>query len=238
MPRPFKLHDIEQRTPQWLALRAGLLTGSVAGDAASQPNSRSSESPELGEGVKESEKRRTLRNKLAIERICGKSFDQPFSTKWTRDGIAREPLAVYEFEKLRKECVFTAGFISNDALMIGHSPDGFCGDVTDIIDAKCFGWKEHLEALKSDTLDSEIEAQLFHGMWLTGAKRGHCVFFNPEFQPAHRLKVVTLDLKTKATKQAFGVYVSRAQLFLDDVSKTVAYLLTLNQPKKADDGES
>ncbi len=229
--RRFDIIDVDQRSAAWLKLRSGLLTGSVAGDAVSQGNDRSKLSPELGEGVKEGEARRTLRNKLAVERICGQSFEKSFSTPWTQDGIRLEPLALAEFERITGECVFPAGFLAHKDKAIGHSPDGYCGDFADIIDAKCFDWKAHLDALKSDALDSDIEAQLFHGMWLTGAKRGHAVFHNPKFPPALRTKVVTLDLKDKATKLAFGIYTSRAELFLDDVDKTVAHLLTLGVPK-------
>ncbi len=225
MPRHFDVIDVPQRSAAWLSARIGRLTGSTAGDASAMPTERSKYSKELGDGIKETDARRTLRNKLAVERLCGKSFDVPFQTKWTKDGLDREPLALAEFERLTDSCVFTAGFLAHKSLQSGYSPDGYCGDFDEVIDAKAFGWKEHLEALRPTyTLDSDIEAQLFHGMWLTGAKRGHVVFFNPEFPSTHRTRIVTLDMKDKETKQRFGVYTSRAELFLDDVAKTVAYL--------------
>lgn len=236
MPRKFKVIDVQQRSAQWLQIRSGLLTGSSAGDAVSQPkDARSKISPELGDTVRETAARRTLRNKLAVERLCGKSFDQPFRTKWTDDGLTREPLALAEFERLHDECIFSAGFIAHNEKPIGYSPDGYYGDFEAVIDAKCFGWAEHLEALRRDyVLDEDIQAQLFHGMWLTGAKRGHVIFFNPEFPDTHRTRIVTLDLKDKATKQEFGVYVGRAELFLEDVAKTVEHLRSFGVASKVE----
>lgn len=234
MPRHFDIIDVPQRSAEWLAARAGKLTGSTAGDAVSQPKATSAISRELGDTVKETEKRRTLRNKLAVERICGKSFDQPFRTKWTDDGLTREPFALAEFERIYDECVFTVGFLAHTSLQAGYSPDGYLGDFDAIIDAKCFGWKEHLEALRAETLDADIQAQLFHGMWLTGAKRGHVVFFNPEFPASHRTRIITLDTSDKETKQRFGVYTGRAEVFLEDVDKTVDYLRSFGVAQKVE----
>lgn len=208
-----------------MAIRAGKLTGSVAGDASSMPIERSKLSKELGDGIKETEPRRALRTKLALERILGKSLDQPFRTKWTDDGITREPFALAEFERLTNECVFTAGFIEHADLLAGVSPDGYLGNIGDVIDAKCFAWKEHIAVFQPDyKLDADIEAQLLHGMMVTGAKRGHAVFFNPEFPAELRTKIITLDTQEKDIKTALAIYEGRATLFLDDVDKTVAHL--------------
>jgi len=234
MPRHCKIHDVAQRSIEWQRLRAGLLTGSCAGDSVSQPNERSKKSPELGDTVKETDKRRSLRYKLAAERICGLSFDQPFSTRWTEDGVLWEPLAIAEFERLTDSCVFTAGLLTHNTLKAGFSPDGYVDDFAEIVETKCFDWKNHVDSLRADTLDADIQAQVFHGMWLTGAKRGHVVFFNPKFPAPLRTRIVTLDVKDKETKQALGIYAGRAELFLEDVEKTVAHLLALGQPKETE----
>lgn len=222
----FTVHNVEQRSAAWSALRAGRLTGSVAGDAVAMPkNDRSKLSPELGEGIRETDARRTLRNKLAAERLCGKSFDVPFSTKWTKDGLEREPFALAEFERITDSCVFSAGFLAHTSLMAGVSLDGYCGDFEEVVEAKCFGYKEFLAALAPTyELDADIQAQLFHGMWMTGAKRGHVVFFNPEFPASHRTRIITLDLKDKQTKQDFSTFVGRAEIFLEDTARTLEYL--------------
>lgn len=226
MPRHFKIHDVAQRSIEWQRLRAGLLTGSCAGHAVAQPNARSSNSPELGDGIKETDKRRSLRYKLAAERICGVSFDQPFSTRWTEDGILWEPLAIAEFERITDNCVFSAGLLTHATLAAGFSPDGYVDDFAEIVECKCFDWKRHLESLSGD-LDTEIQAQVFHGMWLTCAKRGHVVFHNPKFPEGLRTRIVTLDRKDTETKAQLDVFIGRAELFLEDVDKTVAYLRSL-----------
>lgn len=224
--RPFSIINVEQRSADWLAARAGRLCGSNAGDAVKVAKESSSISKDLG--VKEVEARRVLRYKLALERVTGRSFEKQFSARSTASGIEREPLAAAAFEAERNECVFHAGFFQHDALMTGYSPDGFLGDVDELIELKCFEWKEHLAALASDTLDKDIQAQVLHGMWLTGAKAAHVVFFNPDFHAGARLKIVTMKRKDKAYILASGQYESRAEQFLLDTEKAVDALQSLN----------
>ena len=228
--KPFDIRMMPQRSDEWFQARAGRLTGSDAVSVMSAANDRSKMREDIG--IKESEPRYSLRYKLALERVTGRSWEPRFTARSTYDGIQREPAALAAFEEARNECVFSAGFFAHRELMTGLSPDGYLGNVDELIECKCFGWKEHLEALRpSYEIDREIHAQLMHGLWLTGAKATHLVFYNPEFPVDLRLKILTLRMKDKETKLANVIYSGRAELFLEDTLKAVAALGALAQPQ-------
>lgn len=105
------VHDCQQGSPQWKALRLGIPTASEFNRILTPKGKPSkSQDPYIFD--------------LIAERITGEPADQ-FSSKWTIRGSALEAEAVkyYEFQV---DCeTKPIGFITNDAGTVGASPDRF-----------------------------------------------------------------------------------------------------------------
>lgn len=212
-----KIHQVEQRTPAWDALRAGKVTGSCA-QAILQVRKR---------GSGELAIRRDLRQRLVVERLTGIPVeDIPYKGKDLQHGIACEPEAFDAYET-RGELVNRVGFLEHDTLAAGCSPDGYVGDWQGIVEFKCPASSTHLEYLKADTIPDEYLGQLLHALWITGARWADFCSFDPRFlNPTKRLFVKRLE-RNEDLIQAYELAV---RLFLDEVDADVRAL----QPETVD----
>lgn len=213
------IHDCEQRSPEWLALRAGRLTGSGA-KAVIQERQRGP--------AGELAVRRNLRQRLVVERLTGVAVDDiPYKGKDLQHGIDCEPLAFAAYQAAFREIVSTVGFVSHDTLMAGCSPDGYIGDWDGVIELKCPASETHYEYLVADVIPEEYTGQLLHTLWITGAPWVDFCSFDPRFKdPTKRLftKRMTRDEKL------ITAYELAARLFLSEVDAAVAKL----QPETAE----
>lgn len=209
-----KLHFMPQRSPEWDAIRLGRLTASCAADAVSQPNAKSKAS---FDGVIETESRRTVRYQLAMERIIRQTLTRKIDTPAIRQGIEREPEARYQFEIARKAVVYECGFIEHATMNTGFSPDGYLGNVDETVEIKCFEWKNHLANVfgSDDDMDNDIWCQLMHGLYVTGAKAAHLVFWCPDVAPNLRLHIKTFKAKDITLER--GDYDGKCDQFLSDL---------------------
>lgn len=111
-------HDVPQGTPQWHALRCGVITGSVIGSLITP----------TGKIANNSTSRACLADLLA-QRITGHS-DPGFETRDMQRGIDDEPIARALYAE-RYAPVRQAGFVTREVapgVVIGCSPDGLVGD--------------------------------------------------------------------------------------------------------------
>jgi hypothetical protein len=108
------LHYVDQRTPEWFALRLGRLTASDAKDMLATIKS--------GEAAA----RRDLRMRLVCERLTGQAVeDTTFQNADMQRGIDLEPEARRAYEARTGQLVDTrVGFMSRDDCAAGCSPDG------------------------------------------------------------------------------------------------------------------
>lgn len=119
-----KIHNVEQGTPEWLALRIGIPTASEFDKVVTPSGKLSSQAAAYAA-------------RLAAEIVLNRSLDKDLSNLMAvQHGNEYEPLAAlaYEFEcGCRTEKV---GFITNDAGTIGVSPDRLVG-VEGLVEIKC-----------------------------------------------------------------------------------------------------
>lgn len=215
-----------QRSPAWFDARRGRLTGSCAATAASKGNTKSKLGPS---GEPETEGRRDLRAKLALERLTGRSLEPTFQSAAMRLGIEREPLARAAFERATRQPVYQVGFLAHASLMTGASLDGYLGDFDELVSIKCYGWAEHMDCLRSgaDYMPGTSELkQMLHELWLTGATAHHYVSFNPDFASLGRalwFKRFTVN----NLLMELGQYQKAAEQFLRDVDAEVVALQAL-----------
>ena len=182
MTRPFTVHDVEQRSPAWFALRVGMLTGSHAGAIIA----------ERKKGNGELAVRRDLRRQLVCERVTGLGVDDlPFLPRDMQRGMDLEPAAFAAYELTTGLPAMTVGFVSHPTLKAGCSPDGYIGSWINGLDhdewiggleLKCPKSTTHLDYLTApETLRQEYLGQAIHGLWLTGAQWWDICSFDDRF---------------------------------------------------------
>lgn len=144
--------DIEQGTPEWLALRLGIATASeldcllVSGKHPT------------GFGVAAF----TYMDQLIGERITEEAAELPFQTKATIRGHEQEGVALSLYEAREEVKVQKVGIILNRG--IGYSPDGLVG--TDgLIEIKTKLPKFQVGVILAGEIPKEHVAQCQGGLW-------------------------------------------------------------------------
>lgn len=201
--RPFSVIDCDQRSDVWRTSRLGRLTGSRAFDAFA--------TTKKGEWTAE---RKNLRTQLCLERITGKSHERPVSGYPVRDGIAREPHARFHYECVTGIVVRQCGFVADNEVPIGASPDGYIGDFEGLVSIKAPLAATHLATLEVNRAKAEDTPasmavplhylmQIRHELFCTGSAWCDYVSFDASF-PKHLQSVIVrvtredIDLSTYA----------------------------------------
>lgn len=165
-----KVHDVEQRSDEWYALRLGMPTASEFSKIVTSK----------GEPSKSAA---TYAITLAIELFAGKSVDAWEGNGWTDRGqeIEDEALSFYEFAA--DDDIQRIGFITDDDVRMGCSPDALVGDLG-MVEVKCLKAENHVKTIlyhqKHGNCQSEYVAQT-QGQILI-AQRQWCdlLFYHPD----------------------------------------------------------
>lgn len=201
----FTVHDVEQRSEEWHALRAGLVTGSCA-PAIMAVRKR---------GTGELAVRRDLRHRLVVERLTGNPIEKSIrQTDSMAHGVECEPDAVAAYEVFSGRLVRRIGFIAHNHLKAGCSPDGVVGEFEGAIECKCPDSTTHLSYLKAKVVPEEYFGQVVHTLWLTGASWVDFVSFDPRFPEPLRLFVKRVhreDIDVNAYEDALSLFLSEVE---------------------------
>lgn len=206
MPVVAKVHDCEQRSPEWHKLRLGRLCGS---DAAKMLATNKDGKPAAS--------RRNLRVQLALERITGRSIGSDYQSEAMRQGVEREVDAVGLYEALTGRVLWTTGFVECEYLMAGCSPDGIVGGFDGIVEVKSPIPATHLDYLTTGQIPTDYLRQIQHNIWITGAAWCDWLSFNPDFPPHLQVKLVRVE-RDDVQMKAYEVLV---RMFLKEVEREV-----------------
>lgn len=230
-PKPFTVLDCEQRSPEWYAARAGVFTASRAGEAFGKTQ----------KGAWYAD-RKDYRTELVIERVTGKPAEDRFNGRTPRivtDGIEREAAAIRLYENLNGVLVRPCGFVLDNEIPVGCSPDGVIGDFEGLIQAKCPKASTHLATVAQQRaachaiakalvdkllvqdkpslllacIPSEYIYQIRHELYVTGAMWCDYLSYHPDF-PKH-LQLVTI--RVMASDVDLLQYAQDVRVFLDEV---------------------
>lgn len=205
MTRPFVIVDVDQRSPEWFAARAGRLTASCAGDMLARIKT--------GEAAA----RRDLRTKLVIERLTGIPQEDGFVSKDMQRGLDNEAAARAEYEIATGAFVQAVGFLQHPALMAGCSPDGAIDDFAGVLELKCPRPANHLECLRSAALPSRYLPQVTHALWISGAQWCDFASYCGDFPEHLRLFLV----RVTRNDAEIASYELMAREFLAEVDREV-----------------
>jgi len=151
-----KIHDVEQGTPEWFALRAGIPTASEFANLVT-PNWKI----RTGEMV-ESYLSRKLAERWRRSPLAG------WSSGPMEQGSLREDEAIPYFEVRTGKQVKRIGFVTTDDGRWGCSPDGLLADGTGI-EVKCPEPQTQVKYLLSGEIPAQYAAQVQGSMLVTGA---------------------------------------------------------------------
>lgn len=149
--------ELVQGTPEWRALRRGMVTASVVAKLLT---------PTLK--VADNDTSRAVVATLVTERLTGlDSDDAPTSSDMWR-GIHSEPYARAAYSEHHAP-VREMGFMSRDdwGFQIGYSPDGLVGD-DGLVEIKCPRAKNHLVTVIRDEVPAQHMAQLQTALLVSG----------------------------------------------------------------------
>jgi YqaJ-like viral recombinase domain len=160
-----KIHSVIQGSPEWEALRLGRPTGSRFSEI-------------ITPGGKESKSAEKLMLELLAERITGHP-DEDFKSSWMARGQTMEKDAIAFYEAQRDLDTVPVGFISNDAVTFGVSPDRLVG--TDgLLEIKCPKPKNHLGFLLGyGSAYEDYLVQCQAQLWLSERQWLDIVSYNP-----------------------------------------------------------
>jgi len=151
-----KINDVEQRSPEWFALRRGIITASEVGKFLINKDAKA-----LGA-------RQNLIDKKLGELADGDDTEPSYESYWMKRGTLLEPESIEAYEKRTGDLVYHVGFISHDTLPIGCSPDGMIVGKERGIEGKAVAGKTQIGRLRDDVLPAEYLCQVHHSMIVTG----------------------------------------------------------------------
>lgn len=164
------IHDIEQRSPEWYALRAGMPTASEFSKIVTSK----------GEPSKSAA---VYATRLAGELFAGKPLDAWEGNAWTERGRELEEQAISLYEFANDVSVTPVGFVTNDPNTAGCSPDGFVGD-DGMVEVKCLKAENHIKAIlyyqKNNDCPTDYRAQTQGQMMICGREWCDLIFYHPE----------------------------------------------------------
>tara|TARA_R110002126_G_C10313545_1_gene488213 strand:+ start:216 stop:815 length:600 start_codon:yes stop_codon:yes gene_type:complete len=161
-----KIYEMEQRTPEWFAIRVGVISGSnvmrlitKTGKPCAQANA--------------------YINQLVSEKLEGKIQESYVSAPMQR-GIDLEPEALAYYMMETGHAMKNVGFIKHDDYEIGCSPDGLGEDRG--VEIKCPLPHNHVDYLRHGMPD-KYYGQVQLAMWLTGLKLWDFVSYSDTIKP-------------------------------------------------------
>jgi len=234
-----KIHRVDQRSDEWMRLRAGRLTASDAAVIYTQPK----------KGQAESETRSKLVFRTALGRVTGKVQQNPFDTPSMQRGREMEVEALSSYEGRTGQLLSYVGFVESDELPIGCSPDGaLLNDHDEFrggVEIKCPDDTTHWKYLKDPSrLVAAYEIQVAHTLLVCGAPWWDLASYCPAFPARGQLVIVRLAAKGVPTgpwegcaaTQAYMVDLAAHELnvrqFLREVDAEEAAIRDLTEQKE------
>lgn len=170
------IHDVEQRSPEWFALRTGLVTASKVADVMAVTKSGPSAM------------RKNYLADIVAEKLTGERREG-FSNAAMQWGTDMEPQARAAYAFLHDADVVEVGFVTHDDVPgLGASPDGLVGD-DGMVEIKCPNTATHIDTLLTGKIDRKYILQMQTQMACTGRAWCDFVSFDPRLPAAMQLFV-------------------------------------------------
>lgn len=160
-----KRFDMKQRSPEWFAVRAGVITASRMSECIT--NTRKPSSAIQG-----------YINQLIDEGVTGEIEEIPQNYAMKR-GTDLEPEAFAYYVLETGNEMEVPGFCMHDDYKIGCSPDGLGPDRG--LEIKCPGRRNHVGFLRDNKCPDQYYGQVQLGMWITGLDKWDFISYSDRF---------------------------------------------------------
>ena len=192
-----KIHDVLQGTEAWLRLRAGVPTSSCFHKIMTPKT------------MKPSAQATPYLHRLLAEKMLGRPITEPAVTSWMTRGTELEGEAVAYFEALFERETTLVGFITNDDMTIGASPDRLDGE-DELLEIKCPAEHTHVGYLLGTGVDDDYRTQLMGQLWVAERERVRIMSYCPGMPHA----IVTVERDEKyiaALAEHVGAFVAQLE---------------------------
>lgn len=158
------IRDIEQGSPEWFALRLGVITGSKFKDVMAKGAGKT---------------RKAYMYQLAAEIITGE-MEESYNNSYMEWGTENEPVARAMYELNENVIVDEVCFIKRDD-KVGASPDGLVGD-NGLVEFKCPKTTTQIDTFLSGKMPTTHKPQVQGQIWV--GERDWCDFvsFDPRIE--------------------------------------------------------
>jgi hypothetical protein len=163
------VHDVEQNTPEWDALRAGIPTASEFKNLITAKTGKPSTAID------------SYARTLAGEKFAGTQLDPFLGNQYTERGHALEDDARRFYRLITNADVHQVGFITDDDLTMGCSPDSLVGE-DGLLEIKCLLADKHVECLEyidAGECPPDYRIQVQGQLFITGRKWCDLYFYHP-----------------------------------------------------------
>jgi putative phage-type endonuclease len=202
------MFDIEQRSDEWFALRAGKITGSRMADVMATKKTA------------EAADRYNYRAELVCETLTGLPYQSGFSTPAMERGTLLEDDARAAYEGRTLRTVKKMGLIMHPTISrIAASPDGLVDD-DGCIEIKIPNTNTHLETLMTGVVPSKYRYQMWTVMVCAGRSWCDFVSYDPRFPPEYQLIIYRFHRDDKE----IILMEASAKQFLSELDATLAQL--------------
>lgn len=199
--------NIEQGSPEWLALRLGKVTASRITDVLAKVKT--------GEAVT----REDYKTELVVQRLTNQPSES-FTNAAMEWGTEQEPMARIAYETHANVFVEQVSFVEHPTIeWYGCSPDGLVGE-DGLLEIKCPASKNHIKYLLNGKPPAKYVPQMQCQMAVTGRKWCDFVSYDPRLPEDLQLFVVRLERDEEYIK-SMEVEV---QKFLSEVNEMVTKL--------------
>jgi putative phage-type endonuclease len=182
--------DCEQGTPEWFAARAGVPTASEFATVMAK-----------GKGGGESVTRRKYMLTLLGELLTGEVIEGYTNGHMERGKVMeQEARDLYQFRTSND--LKQVGFVRNDEIVAGASPDSLIGD-DGLLEIKTAIPHIQLDRLMSDSLPAEHKAQVQGQLLVTGRQWVDFISYWPKL-PLFRIQVERDEAYIATLKQAIA----------------------------------
>lgn len=198
-------HEVSQKSPEWLHIRKGKISGTALKGLMGTPKARQDAIYDLiGERLKTG--------------VDDGTYESPIDR-----GNRLEPFAVREYEMLTGNSVDTTGFCESDTnSFVGNSPDGLIGE-DGAIEIKCPEHKNYIKYWLTNELPDEYLWQVVQYFVVNdNLKWLDFVVYNPDIavHPIHIIKVLRDDIKEKILQAS-----EKQKEAIDEINKIISDLI-------------
>lgn len=187
--RKFEIHDVEQRTSMWHALRIGHMTGSIYHKLFKRTS----------KGLPSKDNETYFRSNVIENYTNSYLMPNPLQR-----GEEAEAYALDLLHRLHPEYeINRVGFVqSKEFKYVGVSPDGFLDD-DKLIEIKTLGGKSFLEMVETDQIPEEYLFQMRLQCYVTN--RNRCLFFAfcPYMREPYNFYMKWYELTPEEEEQAY-----------------------------------